>query len=123
MRRCFLKLILLTLFFAEDANAQSNCEEKFNSDDVLRWRKQTEFTPKYHTVREFDYLLSKLSDRAYLQFHIEVSVSCADEQRKQNNISNMYYFWDKKVLLVNIMRYYPAFYVFYKLDKMGLENK
>lgn len=123
MKQKLLFSLILTFIFTLTSLGQSDCDEKFSSDDVLRWRKQIEFSPKYNSLNTFDYVISKLSDKAYFQFHIEVTVSCDDLPRKKNTIQNMYYFWDKKVTLSKLEQYYPAYYVFYKIDKMGMENR
>jgi hypothetical protein len=119
------KYLLLTffLFISIQAFSQNNCDEKFQSSDVLRWRKQLNFIPLHMSLDKADYVLAVLSDKAYYQMYIEIAVSCADDIRKQKMIENMLYFWDFKISKQRLIDYYPAYYVFYTMDKAAfVEN-
>ena len=115
--RYFLTIIFT--IFTLSIYAQTNCEAEFNSDDVLRWRKQLNFNPKYMSPEFADYVIIKLSAKAYFQMHIDISVTCKRELEKQSKTQDMYYFWDKKIIESQINTFYPAYFIFYQLDKMA----
>ena len=116
-------LVTVFLFISIKVFSQNNCNEKFQYSDVLRWRKQLNFIPLHMSLEKTDYVIASLRDRAYFQWHIEISVSCADDYRKQKMIENILYFWDFKISKQRLIDYYPAYYVFYKMDKSAfVEN-
>ena len=111
-------LICLIAFLPiKNAFCQTNCNTEFSGVDVLKWRIQLKFTPKYLDKETLDYLITRLSDRAYTQLHIEISVRCDDKERKNITISNMKYYWNNAIPEEKLIAYFPAYYVFYKLDK------
>lgn len=113
-------LFLIIVFSSLSSFSQTDCNKTINGDDALRWRVQMGFVPKYHSLERFNYLITSLSERAYTQITIETSVSCYDVERKKDMIANMYYFWDKKISMTNLNNFYPAYYLFYQLDKAGI---
>lgn len=113
-------LFFIIIFSSLSSFSQTDCNKSLNGDDALRWRAQMDFVPQYHSLERFKYLITSLSDRAYTQISIELSVSCYDVERKKDMVANMYYFWDKKISIANLNTYYPAYYLFYQLDKAGI---
>ncbi len=49
--------------------------------------------------------------------HIEIKVDCRDIQVKNGLIQNMKYKWDNKISETTLATYFPAYYIFYQLDK------
>ena len=102
--------------------AQTDCEKEFTGDDVFRWRNQLNFIPKYAKKDKFDYTILNLSSRAYRQMHVEISVRCDKNEDKNRQIETMWYFWDKKIPQTDLNKYFPAYYVFYQIDKAAFGN-
>lgn len=121
MSKIILTFVIL-LAFIFSIKAQTNCENQFSADDALRWRKQMNFIPKYCTTDAIDKLILKLSERAYSQIQLEIRVKCRDNSEKKTFISNLYYFWDSRISESNLDLYFPAYYLFYQLDKSFYEN-
>lgn len=115
-----MKKLLLVVFIAICASytttAQSDCKAKFSAADILKWRKELNFTPKYMTVDKMEYVISVLSDKVYNQMYIDMSVTCYDSGDKQKFISLMKYLWSDRVPDELLQKYFPAYYVFYQLD-------
>jgi len=120
MKKRFLSLVVILQFCCICLSAQTDCNQQLNGDDALRWRNQLNFTPKYHSLEMFEYLIASLSDKAYTQLTIDMSVSCSDIQRKKNMVDNLYYFWNKTISLQKLEKNYPAYFLFYQLDKAGM---
>jgi len=119
MKIKLLVAIFTTLFFTSGFS-QSNCEAEFNSGDVLRWRNQLSFIPKYLTTQKMDYVTNNLSNRDYFQLHIDITVYCDDKIKKNNLMSNMQSFWDNRISMSTLNSYFPAYYIFYQIDKAGI---
>lgn len=114
--------IAIGLLISHFSFSQKDCQKEFTSGDVLRWRGELKFIPKYMTTEKIDYIINSLSDRAFQQMHIDVYVKCGTESEKKSTISNMVYFWDNKISQEQISTYFPAYFVFYQLDRAAWQN-
>lgn len=113
-------LLLLFIIGALTLYAQSDCNEKFSSADVLRWKSQLKFIPKYLKNEEMESIIKRLSDKAYNQWHKDIRVSCGDADERQYNVDKMKKIWGDSVSAYNLTFYYSAYYVFYQLEKSAL---
>ena len=113
------KIVVFTIILAlaYTAKCQTDCEAKFNAEDVLSWRRKLKFTPTYMTIEKLEYVINRLSENDYNQIHIEVSVYC--DSKKETLVDNMVYFWNYKISKQDISRYFPAYYFFYQMDKVA----
>ena len=109
--------LVCLLLLNTTSKAQTDCNARFTSDDVLRWRQQLLFTPHYISTKELDYLIANFSDRAYYQLHLDIAVACYDQDQKQEIVKNMSYYWNNKISQNDLYTYFPAYYIFYFLDK------
>jgi len=120
-----MKTIIFTItmtIMASLTYGQSDCNKEFTGDDVYRWRNELKFKPKYAELEKFDYVTLNLSARAYRQMFIEISVRCYQKEDKDKQITTMWYFWDQKIPIATLDKYFPAYYVFYGLDKAAFGN-
>lgn len=120
MKKIIMTLILNSIWLF--GYSQTDCEKEFTGDDVYRWRNDLLFKPKYAKLDKFDYTLLNLSGKAYRQMHIEISVRCGVREDKDKQVVTMWYFWDKKIPQATLDKYFPAYYVFYQVDKSAFGN-
>jgi hypothetical protein len=110
---------LIFSIFVITAFSQTDCQATFTSGDVYRWRGELNFIPKSMTIERFNYIINNFSDKAYNQMRIEISVTCHDDKSKNDFVENMKYYWDNKISASTLETYFPAFYIFYQIDKSG----
>lgn len=78
---------------------------------------ELQFVPKYLTTEQIDRLINSTSEESYNYLRVKISVDC--KENKQSTIANMKYFWDNKISEQSLSQYFPAYYLFYELDKWG----
>jgi hypothetical protein len=117
MKRILIAMIVL--FLSINLFAQSNCEKRFDGMDLLRWRKETGFIPKYTTIEEMEYIMNSLSARALQQLQIEARVACGDYDTNKKFLRDFSWFYDNRISNDQVQRNIHAYYVFYTIDKTG----
>ena len=120
MKAQLIAILLIATIAEAQGQTMDFCDKKLTNDQLMIWRSEMKFKPKYMSVKALDYLLGVMSPQAYQQFQIEAAVRCMSHPDHENFVKAFQIFYDNSVDQAIVEKYFHACYVFMQLDKHAM---